>query len=191
MVIIICLSFVSLTWKNCYHQPFFSVLYTKTENSKHDFINITIILLSILSRLCTKKMIRSIWLLFAGGLPLLVCMKEPTEQHAQALSKPLQSTVSECSAPHYLHDEGSSLCIATRPVISPLQTRISTPSRTADGFSKKENEALTKLLLAIVETELSQCVLAIMWDSGFSESVTVDRLSLLPNVKQVFMMYTN
>ncbi|KAK8397137.1 hypothetical protein O3P69_004672 [Scylla paramamosain] len=41
------------------------------------------------------------------------------------------------------------------------------------------------LLLSIIRAELSQCILAIVWDSALAGSPIVDSLSRLPNVKQV------
>lgn len=118
-------------------------------------------------------------LLFVGCIPLLVSTKALTEPH-KALSinsDRMQSLIPECSAAHNLLNEDDS-----------SQTAISSPTPGTRWFSKEESDALAKLLLAIVKAELSQCVLAIVWDSGFSGSVITDRLSLLPNIKQVIIM---
>lgn len=139
---------------------------------------------------CTMMMCRL--LLFVGGVPLLASTKVPTEQSARAPSlgpKPLQSLVSECSASHYIYDEEDASCDTHEPTVPSPQPPIFTSNRAASRFSEEESGALVQLLLAIVGAELSECVLGIVWDSGFSGSVVVDRLSLLPNIKQVLMTH--
>lgn len=49
----------------------------------------------------------------------------------------------------------------------------------------KDSEALLTLVVGIIKAELSQCILAIVWDSVLVGSVIIESLSSLPNVKQV------
>lgn len=127
------------------------------------------------SRVNRWKMIMGKILLFVGCIPLLASTKEPTEQHtSKALSTDrglMRSLVSECFAAH--NEDNSS------------QTVISSTAPVTRWFSREESDALAQLLLAIVKAELSQCVLGIVWDFNFKGSVIIDRLSLLPNMKQV------
>lgn len=120
------------------------------------------------------------YFLFLGFTPLLASMKAPAKQHKGALSDNntnlMQYLVPECYGQQYLHNENE----------SPRRQRVS--FRQLTRFSKEENEDLTKLLLDIVKAELSQCILGIVWDSAFTGSTIIDRLSLLPNVKQVSTM---
>ncbi|MPC78576.1 hypothetical protein E2C01_073066 [Portunus trituberculatus] len=62
-----------------------------------------------------------------------------------------------------------------------------TPSTTVKPRSSSwmDSEALSKLLVGIIRAELSQCILAIVWDLFFEGSTLIDTLSHLPNVKQV------
>ena len=66
-----------------------------------------------------------------------------------------------------------------------LQKFVSSPLRNLDELLWNDVEALTTLLVSIVNAELSQCVLGIVWDSSLIGSTIIDSLSHLPHAKQV------
>ena len=63
---------------------------------------------------------------------------------------------------------------------------VSSSLQNLDELSWNYVEALTTLLLSIVNVELSQCVLGIVWDSSFIRSTIIDSLSHLHHAKQVW-----
>lgn len=133
-------------------------------------------------------------LLFLGCVPLLVSLTVPSERHAGALSTKtdhLQSSLPECSARDHPYEQGYMPCVVTEPTVSFTHMRISTLNRVPSRLSREESKSITMLLQAIVGDELSQCVLGIVWDQSFSGSEIVDQLSLLPNIKQVLVMYSS
>lgn len=135
-------------------------------------------------------MITGGYLLFVSYISLLAGMKVQMEQHAEPLIDPerLQELIPKSSALNTKHGDHE-MCNATNSTRNTPQVQISTQTGLRSRPSREKNESLAELLLAIVDAELSQCVLGVVWDSGFSNSVIVDSLSLLPNIKQVIMMY--
>ena len=66
-----------------------------------------------------------------------------------------------------------------------FQKFVSSPLRNLDEFLWNDVEALTTLLVSIVNAELSQCVLGIVWDSSLIGTTIINSLSHLPHAKQV------
>ena len=123
---------------------------------------------------------------------LLVCFaslvagtKLPKERQTISTSDPLQQFIPRRSASRPFYDENGVLWEANELQKNSLKPGISSPAQVMGGLTTEDIEDLSTLLLAIVGAELSHCVLGIVWDSGFGGSMVVDRLSLLPNVKQV------
>ena len=73
-------------------------------------------------------------------------------------------------------------------IVKSVQTLKTTTPQKEKYFFSKEKEELASLLIGIITTQLTQCVLAIVWDSVLAESLLTDSILLLPNVKQVCHM---
>ena len=135
---------------------------------------------------CIMKVSRCL-LLMCFAL-FLVKAKSPTERNISSASDRQQHSIHRHSPLIHFGNESEILWETEEMQITPLKPWSSSLGHEMGDLRTDEIETLTMLFLDIVRVELSQCVLAIVWDLGFHGSVVVDRLSLLPNAKQVILI---
>lgn len=132
-------------------------------------------------------MMRSSRCFLLACFALVASTRLSTDRYTVSTNDPLQRLIHKRSSPPFFDEETGVLRKFYELQKRSLRPLNPSPAQVMGGLRTKESEALSTLLLAVVESELYACALGTVWDSSFDGSVIVDRLSRLPNAKQVIL----
>lgn len=127
-----------------------------------------------------------------GPSDLLQLQSEASDRHPPSCTQTAEtSDVDPPAVCQFLTHTGAGV-VASDPSVEPLQepghldppSRHKRSQRMLDPYMR-EDESLAQLVSVMVQQELSQCVLVVAADDGFTTSLVMDRLLRLPNPRQV------